>query len=59
MIDAVQLLKDSSLKLCSVQSQKTQGFCVADFPTLYNERRSRSEIVLLFYTDKGTLRSKI
>ena len=30
------------------QSQKTQGFCVADFPTLSDERRSRSKIFLLF-----------
>ena len=26
------------------QSQKTQGFCVADFATLSDERRSRSKI---------------
>ena len=30
------------------QSQKTQGFCVADFETLSDERRSRSKIFLLF-----------
>ena len=30
------------LSLCSVQ--KTKGFCVADFATLFNERRSRSKI---------------
>ena len=30
------------------QSQKTQGFCVADFATLSDERRSRSKIFLLF-----------
>ena len=28
----------------SNQSQKTQGFCVADFATLSDERRSRSKI---------------
>ena len=28
--------------------QKTQGFCVADFATLSDERRSRSKIFLLF-----------
>ena len=28
--------------------QKTQGFCVADFPTLSDERRSRWKIFLLF-----------
>ena len=27
-----------------VQSQKTQGFCVAHFATLSDERRSRSKI---------------
>ena len=31
-----------------VQSQKTQGFCVADFATLSDERRSRSKILPLF-----------
>ena len=30
--------------LPTVQSQKTQGFCVADFATLSDERRSRSKI---------------
>ena len=30
------------------QSQKTQAFCVADFATLSDERRSRSKIFLLF-----------
>ena len=30
------------------QAQKTQGFCVADFATLSDERRSRSKIFLLF-----------
>ena len=30
------------------QSQKTQGFCLTDFATLSDERRSRSKIVLLF-----------
>ena len=30
------------------QSQKTQGFCVADFATLSDERRSRSKIFPLF-----------
>ena len=30
------------------QSQKTQGFCVADFATLSDERRSCSKIFLLF-----------
>ena len=31
-----------------IQSQKTQGFCVADFATLSDERRSRSKIFPLF-----------
>ena len=31
-----------------IQSQKTQGFCVAHFATLSDERRSRSKIFLLF-----------
>ena len=30
------------------QSQKTEGFCVADFATLSDERRSRSKIFRLF-----------
>ena len=30
------------------QSQKTKGFCVADFATLSDERRSRSKIFQLF-----------
>ena len=32
----------------ATQSQKTQGFCVADFATLSDERRSRSKIFPLF-----------
>ena len=32
----------------NVQSQKTQGFCVADFATLSDETRSRSKIFPLF-----------
>ena len=35
-----------------MHSQKIQGFCVADFATLSDERRSRSKIVLLFNVDK-------
>ena len=31
-----------------MQSQKTQSFCVADFVTLSDERRSRSKIFPLF-----------
>ena len=31
-----------------LQSQKTQGFCVADFATLSDERKSRSKIFPLF-----------
>ena len=41
-----------------VQSHKTQGFCVADFATLSDERRSGSKIFLLFAMDKKTLHSK-
>ena len=37
-----------SCLFCSSQSQKTQGFCVADFSTLSDERRSRSKIFPLF-----------
>ena len=40
-------------------SQKTEGFCVPDFATLSDERRSRSKIAPLFNTEKRTLRSKI
>ena len=32
----------------TIQSQKTQGFCVADFAMLSDERRSRSKIFPLF-----------
>ena len=50
-----------------MHSQKIQGFCVADFATLSDERRSRSKIVLLFNVEKnlrvrkfeGLTRSKI
>ena len=31
-----------------MQSQKAQGFCVADFATLSEEKRSRSKIFPLF-----------
>ena len=41
------------------QSQKTEGFCVADFATLSDERRSRSKNFSTVYMDKRTLRSKI
>ena len=34
--------------LSILQSQKTQGFCVADFATLSDEKRSHSKILLLF-----------
>ena len=34
--------------LNTIQSQKTEGFCVADFATLSDERRSRSKIFPLF-----------
>ena len=50
-----------------VQSQKTHGFRVADFATIFDERKSRSKIYLLFNMDKkpcvrnfeGLVRSKI
>ena len=41
------------------QSQKTRGFCVADFATLSDKRRSRSKVGILLNTGKRTLRSKI
>ena len=41
------------------QSQKAQGFHVADFAMLCDERRSRPKIFLLFNMDKRTLSSKI
>ena len=37
-----------ALKYQVYQSQKTQGFCVADFATPSDERTSRSKIFLLF-----------
>ena len=42
-----------------IQSQKTQGFCVADFAMLSDERRSRSKNFPTVYMDKIILRSKI
>ena len=50
-----------------MQSQKIQGFCVADFATLSDERRLVLKIVLLFNVHKnpcvrkfeGLTRSKI
>ena len=37
-----------SIQCTLFQSQKTQGFCVADFATLSDERKSRSKIFPLF-----------
>ena len=37
-----------------IQSQKTQGFCVADFATPSDDRRLRSKIILLVNTNKIT-----
>ena len=34
--------------MSTYQSQKIQGFCVADFATLSDKRRSRSKIFPLF-----------
>ena len=42
-----------------VPSQKMQGFCVANFATLSDERRSHSKIFLLLNMDKRTLHLKI
>ena len=42
-----------------MQSQKAQDFCVADFATLSDERRSRPKIFLLFNMDKRTVRLKL
>ena len=41
------------------QSQKTEGFSIADFATLFDERGSRSKFFLLFNMDTRTLISKI
>ena len=38
----------SSVCSLTLKSQKTQGFCVADFATLSDEIRSRSKIFPLF-----------
>ena len=53
------IARTSHITVDLVQSQKTQGFCIVNVATLPDERRSRSKIVLLFNTEKGTLRSKI
>ena len=42
------LVRLSVNKCSTFQSHKTQGFCVADFATLSDERRSRSKIFPLF-----------
>ena len=42
-----------------LQYQKIQGFRVADFATLSDERRSRSKIFLMFNLDKRAVCSKI
>ena len=60
------VLKILSLRSPS-QSQKTQGFCVADFATLCDETRSRSKLFPLFIwikepcvrTFEGLERSKL
>ena len=41
------------------QSQETEGFSVADFVTIFDERGSRSKIFLLCNMDPRTLISKI
>ena len=46
------LLCNRSQLVPTEQSQKTQGVCVVNFGTLSDERGSRSEIVLLFNTEK-------
>ena len=42
-----------------IQSQKIQGFCLADFGTLSDKRWSRLKIVQLFNVNKRTMPSKI
>ena len=44
--------------ICNTVSE-TQDFCVSDFATVSEEWTPRSKIVLLFNTNKRTLRSKI
>ena len=43
----------ASLNSVLYQSQKTQGFCVANFATLSDERISHSKIVKLFHMEKN------
>ena len=49
----------SDSQKCQNQLQRTQGFCVADFATLSDERTSCSKTFLLFNTAVRALRSKI
>ena len=48
VLDHLRLAQLLCPLLPPLQSQKTQGFCVADFATLSDERRSRWKIFLLF-----------
>ena len=59
VFDGSTCMKRFFNQISCIQSQKTRGFRVADFATLSDERRSRSEIFLLFNVDKKTFRSKI
>ena len=67
MVKPLQVRNILTFTYLQMQSHKVQGFCVADFATLSDERRSRSKIVLPFNEDKkpcvrkfeGLTRSKI
>ena len=59
MLPGIARCQKDPLSIVTIQSQKTQGFRVADFETLSDERRSRLKIFLLFNLDKRTLRSKM
>ena len=56
---ALQLAFSEDKPLLPLQTQKTQGFCVADFATLSDERMLHSKNFLLFNTGKRTMYSKI
>ena len=46
-------------RIVAFQSQKTEGFCVADFATLSDERRSRSKIFPRFIWIKAPCVQKL
>ena len=55
----LKMIQRNDSPAVGIQSQKTQAFCVADFATLSDKRKSRSKIFLLLKTDNNPCVSKI